>query len=149
MLCKLTCEIYGFTYGQVPYTVWQSGRVAVNFSSFFTMLKFSVSCFLVGIVLLSCSEGSSYDPTEHIYPWPLPKDRQPLFFSLITSFSENFDSSGVVPGVNVALDIINSNDSNLLNGYSLHYILSDSEVGGYLIKNCIMNCNVMIEFFLP
>ena len=127
------------------YTVWQ----CCKFQWLYTMLKFSVSCFLVGIVLLSCSEGSSYDPTEHIYPWPLPKDRQSLFFSLITSFSENFDSSGVVPGVNVALDIINSNDSNLLNGYSLHYILSDSEVGGYLIKNCIMNCNVMsYSFFL-
>ena len=88
-----------------------------------------VSWFLVTIVLLRCSEGSGYDPTGNIYPWPLPVDRQPLFFSLITSFSDIFDTSGAVSGVNVALDVINSNDSNLLNGYSLHYILSDSQVG--------------------
>ena len=102
---------------------------------------FSVSCFLVGIVtvLLRCSEGSGYDPTEHIYPWPLPNDRQPLFFSLMTSFSETFDSSGIVPGVNVALDIINSN-LQLLNGYSLHYILSDSNVGGSMFES-ITNCD--------
>ena len=95
-----------------------------------------VSFFLlVGFVLLRCSESGGYDPTDHIYPWPLPQDKQPLFFSLITSFSETFDSSGVVSGVNVALDIINSNDSNLLNGYSLHYILSDSKVGSCLIAS--------------
>ena len=88
-----------------------------------------VCLFLVCFVLLRCSESGGYDPTERIYPWPLPQDRQPLFISLITSFSESFDSSGVVPGVNVALDIINNNDSNLLSGYSLHYILSDSKVG--------------------
>ena len=88
--------------------------------------------FLIVFVLLRCSEcAAGSRPTEQtmIYPWPLPHDRQPLFFSLITSFSGRLDSSGVVPGVNVALDIINSNDSNLLNGYSLHYILSDSKVG--------------------
>ena len=82
---------------------------------------------LLSIVLLRC-EASRYDPSGHIYPWPLPADRKAIFFSLIVSFGENFNSSGVVPGVNVALDIINSNDSNLLNGYSLHYILSDSKV---------------------
>ena len=90
-----------------------------------------VSCFLVGIVLSVMSrrcEGSGYDPTGRVYPWPLPEDRQPLFFSLITSFGEKFDSSGVVAGVNVALDIINSNANRLLSGYSLHYILSDSQV---------------------
>ena len=95
-----------------------------------------VSFFLV-VFVLSVSGGYSggYDPTEQIYPWPLPQDRQPLFFSLLTSFSEGFDSSGMVPGVNVALDIINSNDSNLLNGYSLHYILSDSKVSGCLFAS--------------
>ena len=81
------------------------------------------------VVLLRCGETSQgYDPTGRIYPWPLPPDKKPLFFSLIVSFGETFNSSGVVPGVNVALDIINSNDNNLLSGYSLHYILSDSQV---------------------
>ena len=88
------------------------------------LLSFS----LIMIVLLRDGIATGYDPTERIYPWPLPADRKPIFFSLIVSFGETFNSSGVVPGVNVALDIINSNESNLLDGYSLHYILSDSQV---------------------
>ena len=54
----------------------------------------------------------------------LPK---PLVFGLIMSFGGNIDSSGVVPGVRVALDQIN-NESSLLPGYTLHYALSDSQV---------------------
>ena len=69
-----------------------------------------------------------YDPSGRIYPWPISNDRQPLFIVLIVSFDEVFNSSGVVPGVNVALDLINQHDNNLLNDYSLHYILSDSQV---------------------
>lgn len=88
------------------------------------------------VILLLRSEAGEYDPTGHIYPWPLPTDRQPIFFSLIVSFGEAFNSSGVVPGVNVALDIINSNESDLLNGYSLHYILSDSQV-------CLMKLKIL------
>ena len=91
------------------------------------MANFQLLVLILAIVLPRC-EASRYDPTNRIYPWPLPADRKAIFFSLIVSFGENFNSSGVVPGVNVALDIINSNDSNLLNGYSLHYILSDSKV---------------------
>ena len=87
------------------------------------LLSFS----LITVTLLRCG-ASEYDPTGRIYPWPLPADRKAIFFSLIVSFGETFNSSGVVPGVNVALDIINSNDSDLLSGYSLHYILSDSQV---------------------
>ena len=90
---------------------------------------FSLS-FLVVHVLVRCKAGE-YDPSGRIYPWPLPTDRQPLFFGLIVSFGETFNSSGVVPGVNVALDIINSNESQLLDGYSLHYVLSDSQVSPF------------------
>ena len=52
---------------------------------------------------------------------------KPLVFGLIMSFGGSFDSSGAVPGVRVALDRIN-NDNSLLPGYSLHYALSDSQV---------------------
>ena len=86
--------------------------------------------FLVASALVRCRAGE-YDPSGRIYPWPLPADRKPLFFGLIVSFGETFNSSGVVPGVNVALDIINSNSSNLLPGYSLHYVLSDSKVSQF------------------
>ena len=101
------------------------------------LLSFSLTV----IVLLSCGEASQgYDPTGRIYPWPLSTHRKPLFFSLIVSFSETFNSSGVVPGVNVALDIINSNDSDLLSGYSLHYILSDSQVRLIIMILCSGVC---------
>ena len=52
----------------------------------------------------------------------------PLYFGLIMSFDgQQFDGSGSIPGVRVALDRIN-NDCALLPGYSLHYTLADSGV---------------------
>ena len=51
----------------------------------------------------------------------------PIVFGLIVSFGGSFNSSGAVPGVRVALDMIN-NKTDLLPGYSLHYALSDSQV---------------------
>ncbi len=50
-----------------------------------------------------------------------------LYFGLMEPFSGGFDGSGVVPGVEVALDQINS-DPSILPGYSLHYILVDGQV---------------------
>ena len=62
-----------------------------------------------------------YPPLDEIqYP-------KPLVFGLIMSFGGNFDSSGAIAGVRVALDRIN-NVSSLLPGYTLHYALSDSQV---------------------
>ena len=91
-------------------------------------------------LFLTCSfcqdflDPTGIDQTEQIiaenafYP-PLNESGglRPLVFGLIMSFGGNIDSSGVVPGVRVALDRINS-DSSLLPGYSLHYALSDSQV---------------------
>ena len=92
---------------------------------------------LVLQLFLNCSLCQNFlDPTgieqiidnNKFYP-PLNESdgQKPLVFGLIMSFGGNIDSSGVVPGVRVALDRIN-NDSTLLPGYSLHYALSDSHV---------------------
>ena len=51
----------------------------------------------------------------------------PIYFALIMSFGGAFNSSGTVPGVQIALDLINSHP-NLLPGYSLHYTATDSQV---------------------
>jgi len=51
----------------------------------------------------------------------------PLFIELIMSFGGVYTSSGVVGGIQVALDQINA-DSALLPGYTLHYTLLDSQV---------------------
>ena len=51
----------------------------------------------------------------------------PLYIGLILSFGGDYDSSGSVPGVQIALDQINA-DPDLLPGYTLHYTLTDSNV---------------------
>ena len=50
-----------------------------------------------------------------------------LHFALMMSFGGDYRSSGTIPGVQVALDQINS-DPTLLPGYQLHYTLTDSQV---------------------
>ena len=50
-----------------------------------------------------------------------------LYFALMMSFGGDFRTSGAIPGVQVALDQINS-DPTLLPGYQLHYTLTDSQV---------------------
>ena len=58
------------------------------------------------------------------------KGRTPLHFALIQSLGgplSQFDGSGSVAGVKVALDRIN-NDTTLLPGYTLHYTFADSKV---------------------
>ena len=78
----------------------------------------------------------SYDPADYLEVYPDPTDpevlkgRIPLHFSLIQSLGgqfSQFDGSGALAGVKVALDRIN-NDSSLLPGYTLHYIVENSQV---------------------
>ena len=65
---------------------------------------------------------------ERVYP-PLNETDETthIYLGLIVSFGELFNSSGNVAGVRVALDSINS-DEYLLQNYTLHYVLSDSQV---------------------
>ena len=52
----------------------------------------------------------------------------PLYFGLIMSFpGGEFDSSGAIAGVKVALDRIN-NDPTVLPNHTLHYTLTNSSV---------------------
>ena len=53
--------------------------------------------------------------------------RTPLHVSLMLSFGGGFASVAAVPGVQIALDLINANP-HLLPGYTIHYSLSDSQV---------------------
>ena len=63
-----------------------------------------------------------------IYPPVNESDaRTPLYFALLQSFGSEYNGSGSVAGLEVALDRINS-DPTLLPGYSLHYTLTDSQV---------------------
>ena len=71
-------------------------------------------------------------PYLQIYPPVNESDtRKPLYFALMLSFGGDYTSIGALPGVQIALDYVNSNPS-LLPGYSLHYTLTDSLVNVHL-----------------
>ena len=79
------------------------------------------------LILAFCYRAQS-DRYLQIYPPYNEADpRTPLTFALLHSFGGSFVSSGAVAGVQVALDVINSNPE-ILPGYSLHYTLTDSRV---------------------
>ncbi len=83
------------------------------------------------VLVATLLEGpSAASPLKLTYPEVSANSNEtkPLYFGLMQSFGGGFNSSGVVPGVDVALDQINSDDS-ILPGYTLHYELSDSQVG--------------------
>ena len=84
---------------------------------------------MVHLVLISAfCYGAQPDGYLQIYPPYNETDpRTPLTFALLHSFGGSFVSSGAVAGVQVALDVINSNPE-ILPGYSLHYTLTDSQV---------------------
>ena len=79
-------------------------------------------------------------PYKEIYPYTdITQDQQsclpdpatnhtcPLYVALMMSFGGDVDSSGAIPGVQLALNQINS-DPSMLPGYSLHYTLTDTQV---------------------
>ena len=53
--------------------------------------------------------------------------RIPLYVALMQSFGGGYTSAGVIPGIQVALDDINANNS-VIPGYKLHYYLTDTQV---------------------
>lgn len=85
------------------------------------------------LILTERVQSLSYDPADYLEVYPDPRDpevlqgRVPLHFALIQSQSSQFDGSGSLAGVKVALDRIN-NDRSLLPGYTLHYTFANSEV---------------------
>ena len=76
-----------------------------------------------------------------VYPAPdEEKDgRVSLYFALMQSFGGSYTSAGVIPGIEVALDEINSNRS-VLPGYRLHYYLSDTQVSVNAIAHISCTC---------
>ena len=83
---------------------------------------FSSLLFILGLVTTVCGYLDIYPPVDE------NDTRTPLYFALLQSFGGDYDGSGSVAGLQVALDRINS-DPTLLPGYSLHYTLTDSQVG--------------------
>ena len=87
---------------------------------------------------IAASNNDDFGPYLEVYPpvdlsqnqldcIPETNRTCPLYIALSISFGGEYSSSGVVPGVQYALDQINA-DPDLLPGYSLHYTLTDSQV---------------------
>ena len=104
---------------------------------------------LVWILPLLEPISGSYQP---VYP---PEDdndndtRVDLYLALTMSFGFGgaFNSSGTVPGIQIALDLIN-NQPNLLPGYKLHYTLLDSQVHIFIMCNFKITCLLTHFLFL-
>ena len=98
------------------------------------------------ITILHCSHVScvgnagvnDVGPYDDIYPFiDVTRDQQrcsvvenrtcPLYISLMVSFGGEFDGRGVIGGVQMALEEINS-DPTMLPGYNLHYTLKPTVV---------------------
>ncbi len=79
---------------------------------------------------LAATISTVQSQTLTIYP-PVPSESESntthLYFGLMMSFGGTLKSSGVIPGVQIALDLVNNNQT-VLKGYTLHYILYDSQV---------------------
>ena len=81
----------------------------------------------LALVLQRAPLASSEYDLEQPYPPPFNDSRVPLYFSLIQSFSGQYISSYSLPGLQLALDLIND-DPEVLPGYSLHFVLIDTLV---------------------
>ena len=100
------------------------------------LVVLALSLALQPCAVLTQQGSLSYNPADYLEVYPDPTDpevlrgRTPLHFALIQSLGgplSQFDGSGSVAGVKVALDRIN-NDTSLLPGYTLHYTFADSKV---------------------
>ena len=90
----------------------------------------------VVLTLLGGVQPQPFSPAAPLEVYPDNSDsdvlqgRTPLYFAHMQSFGGQFDSSGSLAGVKVALDEINSN-SNMLPEYTLHYTLTNCSVNYY------------------
>ena len=86
----------------------------------------------------TAAEDSSFGPYKQVYPksdlqqdprkCSVPEnDTCPLYIALMLAFGGDADTSGVIPGIQVAIDEIN-NDPFILPGYTLHYTLMATTV---------------------
>ena len=85
----------------------------------------------------------SITPYLQVYPEPENRDvnKTALYFALVLSFGGQYLSSGSIPGVQVALDQINS-DASILPGYELRYTLIETVVrAGSIITIIIRSWN--------
>ena len=106
------------------------------------MVVFWLCKILLFAQIIFVAAGQYLGPYKEIYPYvDITRDQQscvpdptaggngtcPLYIALMVSFGGGFVSSGVIPGVQLAINQINS-DPSILPGYTLHYTLLDTQV---------------------
>ena len=108
----------------------------VSYRFFFTLVVAFLS-------LATSATSSSPWPYLQIYP-PVDEtdSRTPLYFAVVLSSEGGYTSIGALPGVQIALDYINSHPS-ILPGYTLHYTLSDSQV--FTVLKWLYRCQDLVE----
>ena len=105
----------------------------------YNIMRFAVFVLLASLTISYAQSADENTVQAPSWTWPYKQIYPPvsvnetaggprsIFFALMMSFGGNFNSSGTIPGVQSALDRINS-DPTLLPGYKLHYTLTDSQV---------------------
>ena len=86
---------------------------------------------IIGFVLIALLPYVPANGSQNTTIYPPVDENDPnsqLYFGLMVSFDQEMNTSSNVAGVQLALDRIN-NDPSLLQNYTLHYVLSDSQVG--------------------
>ena len=94
--------------------------------------KVVMAAVTVSVVAL-CFTLSRAQELPYTYPVEALPNTTSLYIGFLQSFGGTYDSSGSIPGVELALDTINS-DETLLPGYTLRYILRDSFVSFYYMN---------------
>ena len=90
----------------------------------------ALGALAVILAALQTLYASSLTPWPYLQVYPPVNesaDSTPLYFALVLSASGGQYTIGALPGVQIALDYINS-QPDILPGYSLHYTLADSRV---------------------
>ena len=91
---------------------------------------------VVAVLLQAATLATSSAPWPYLQIYPPHNEtdnRTSLYLAVVLSLGGAYTSIAALPGVQIALDYINSHPS-ILPGYTLHYLLTDSEVLPYIAK---------------
>lgn len=102
--------------------------------------------YVMTVLVLQCYVTSAKDgvyqqyfgPYKQVYPHvDMPQNQKncsvaengtcPLYIALMMTFGGDYVGSGAIPGIQLAIDHINSDDT-ILPGYTLHYTLMATRV---------------------
>ena len=123
--------VYIFIYSAQVSTVERAALCCPVSCLVLLRAMFRPSCYLffsTFAVAHAIPASSSQWPYLQIYPPVNESDgRTPLFYAAVFSFGGDYVSIAALPGIQIALDYINSEPS-ILPGYTLHYTLMDSQV---------------------